>query len=153
MLRIRRHALPCTSLASTLEWGLGTLECTCGESHPHTLTIHLYSLIKLHSHTPSHFTLTSHVAYAIQLPFTRSILTKSILTRSILTKSILTKSILIFTSPHIFTSHTNTSFSFTQSWHQFSYSHLTQIHMWQSRVEIEHYSIAQFDCVTGFEEL
>ena len=26
-------------------------------------------------------------------------------------------------------------------------------YMWQSRVEIEHYSIAYFDCITAFEAL
>ena len=30
---------------------------------------------------------------------------------------------------------------------------LTPVHMWQSRIEIEHYSIAQFDCITMFEAL
>ena len=27
------------------------------------------------------------------------------------------------------------------------------VYMWQSRVEIEHYSVAYFECVTAFEAL
>ena len=30
---------------------------------------------------------------------------------------------------------------------------LEQTHMWQSRVEIKHYSVTYFDCVTAFEVL
>ena len=31
--------------------------------------------------------------------------------------------------------------------------HGAKIHVWQSRVEIEHYSVAYFDCVTVFKVL
>ena len=62
MLRIRRHALPCTSLASMLEWGLGMLECTCGESHPHPH----HTLVFPHETAWSHtFTFHTHITCSI----------------------------------------------------------------------------------------
>ena len=36
MQRIWRHVRPCTSLASSLEWGLEMQEFTCGKKYPHT---------------------------------------------------------------------------------------------------------------------
>ena len=31
--------------------------------------------------------------------------------------------------------------------------HMTMVYMWQSRVEIEHYSVAYFERITAFEAL
>ena len=36
---------------------------------------------------------------------------------------------------------------------RYTHTYVINLHMWQSRVEIEHYSVAYFDRVTVFEVL